>query len=63
MLTAGPQRSVAVTWRLSGLARSLVTLALTALVLAVITRRPEFAGIAAPALLLLTPRQPDMPAA
>jgi uncharacterized protein (DUF58 family) len=63
VLTAGPQRSVPVTWRLSGLARGLVTLALAALVLAVLTRRPEFAGIAAPPLLLLTPRLPNMPAA
>ncbi|MGN6790864.1 MAG: DUF58 domain-containing protein [Streptosporangiaceae bacterium] len=63
MLTAGPQRTVPVRWRLSGLARGLVTLALGALVLAVITRRAEFAGIAAPALLLLTPRHASRPAA
>ena len=56
MLTAGPQRSVAVTWRLSSLARRLATLALAGLFLAVITRRAEFAGLAAPALLLLVPR-------
>ena len=56
MLTAGPQRSVAVTWRLSSLARRLATLALAGLYLAVITRRAEFAGLAAPALLLLVPR-------
>jgi uncharacterized protein (DUF58 family) len=62
VLTAGPQRAVAVTWRLSGLGRSLVTLALTALLLAVITRRAEFAGLAAPALLVLIPRRPAMPA-
>ncbi len=63
MLTAGPERTIPVTWRLSGLARGLVTLALTALILAVITRRSEFAGLAAPALLLLTPRQSHRPAA
>lgn len=61
MLTAGPRRSVPVRWRLSGHARRLVTLALAGLFLAVLTRRPEFAGLAAPALLLLTPRQPDRP--
>jgi uncharacterized protein (DUF58 family) len=61
VLTAGTERAVTVTWRLSGLARGLVTLALAALALAVITRRPEFAGIAAPALLVLTPRQPSRP--
>jgi uncharacterized protein (DUF58 family) len=63
VLTAGPQRTVPVTWRLSSLARRLVTLALGALVLAVITRRPEFAGLAAPSLLLLVPRQSSRPAA
>jgi uncharacterized protein (DUF58 family) len=62
VLTAGPQRAVAVTWRLSGLGRSLVTLALAALVLAVITRRAEFAGVAAPALLVLVPRRSGRPA-
>ena len=56
MLTAGSQRTVAVVWRLSGLARGLITLALGGLLLAVITRRPEFAGVAAPAVLLLVPR-------
>ena len=62
MLTAGPQRRVAVTWRLSSLARRLATLALAGLFLAVITRRPEFAGLAAPALMLLIPRRPSRPA-
>ncbi len=62
MLTAGPQRSVAVTWRLSSLARRLATLALAGLFLAVITRRPEFAGLAAPALMLLVPRPSGRPA-
>jgi uncharacterized protein (DUF58 family) len=64
VLTAGPQRAVAVTWRLSRLGRNLVTLALAALVLAVITRRAEFAGVAAPALLVLVlvPRRASRPA-
>jgi uncharacterized protein (DUF58 family) len=55
VLTAGPTRELPVTWRLSGHARRLVTLAITALFIAVLTRRPEFAGLAAPALLLLVP--------
>ena len=51
MLTAGPQsRAARVTWQLSGHARRLVTLALAGLLIAVITRRAEFAGLAAPAL-------------
>ncbi|HEX9066018.1 MAG TPA: DUF58 domain-containing protein [Streptosporangiaceae bacterium] len=60
MLTAGPSRPAGVDWHLSGLARNLVTLGLAALFLAVVTRRPEFAGLAAPALLVLLrrPRQP-----
>jgi len=40
-------------WRLSRHSRRLLTLALAGLLFAVITRRPEFAGLAAPALLLL----------
>ena len=43
-------------------ARRLITLALAGLVIAVITRRPEFAGVAAPAVLLLAVRRPDRPA-
>jgi uncharacterized protein (DUF58 family) len=62
VLTAGPQRTVTVAWRLSRHARRLVTLALAALFLAVLTRRAEFAGLAAPALLLLVPRSPGPPA-
>jgi uncharacterized protein (DUF58 family) len=61
VLTAGPERTVTVTWRLSGHARRLVTLALAALFLAVLTRRAEFAGLAAPALLLLVPRRSGLP--
>jgi uncharacterized protein (DUF58 family) len=40
-------------WGLSAHARRLLTLALAGLVIAVATGRPEFAGLAAPALLLL----------
>ena len=61
MLTAGPERTVTVTWRLSGHARRLSTLALAALFLAVATKRAEFAGLAAPALLLLIPRRSALP--
>ena len=42
-----PRREVR--WRLSRHARRLLTLALAALLLAVLTRRPELAGLAAPA--------------
>ncbi len=44
---------VAVIWRPSRHARRLLTLAAAGLVLAVITRRPELAGLAGPPLLLL----------
>jgi uncharacterized protein (DUF58 family) len=40
-------------WGLSAHARRLLTLALAGLIIAVLTRRAEFAGLAAPALLLL----------
>jgi uncharacterized protein (DUF58 family) len=40
-------------WRSSRHARRLLTLGLTGLFVAVLARRPEFAGLAAPALLLL----------
>jgi uncharacterized protein (DUF58 family) len=46
-------RACPVTWGLSAHARRLLTLALAGLVIAVITGRPEFAGVAAPAILLL----------
>lgn len=39
----------------------LATLAVTALVIAIITGRPEFAGVAAPAVLLLAVRRPARP--
>jgi uncharacterized protein (DUF58 family) len=50
---AGPNPGPAIDWHLSRHARRLLTLALAALFVAVITRRPEFAGVAAPALLIL----------
>jgi len=40
-------------WRSSRHARRLLTLGLAALFIATVARRPEFAGLAAPALLLL----------
>ena len=49
-------------WGLSAHARRLLTLALAGLVLAVATGRPEFAGLAAPALLLLTTIRRNRPA-
>jgi uncharacterized protein (DUF58 family) len=49
-------------WSLSAHAQRLITLALTGLVIAVITRRPEFVGVAAPAVLLLAVRRPARPA-
>jgi len=42
-----------VRWRLSRHARRLLTLALAAVIAALVQRRPEFLGLAAPALLLL----------
>jgi uncharacterized protein (DUF58 family) len=50
-------RQFAVRWGLSAHARRLLTLALAGLLLAVATGRPEFAGLAAPALLLATIRR------
>jgi uncharacterized protein (DUF58 family) len=53
-----------VDWHLSRHARRLLTLALAGLVAALITRRPEFAGLAAPSLVLLagarTPRSSSL---
>lgn len=46
-------RQLTVQWSLSAHARRLLVLALTGIILAVITGRPEFAGLAAPALVLL----------
>ncbi len=56
MLSPGRQR-LPITWQLSGHARRLLTLAIAGLTAAVIFRRPEFAGLAAPALLVLIGRQ------
>jgi uncharacterized protein (DUF58 family) len=44
---------IAVSWRLSRHARRLLTLGLAAVFAATVARRPEFAGVAAPALLVL----------
>jgi uncharacterized protein (DUF58 family) len=46
-------REVPVRWRLSRHSRRLLTLAIAGLLLAVLNRRPELVGVAAPALLLL----------
>jgi uncharacterized protein (DUF58 family) len=51
-----------VDWRLSRHARRLLTLALAGLLFAMITRRPEFVGLAAPALLLLAGARTPRPA-
>jgi uncharacterized protein (DUF58 family) len=60
---SGAQRAQQVrpVWSLSAHAQRLITLALAGLIIAVITRRPEFAGVAAPAVLLLAARWPDRP--
>ncbi len=55
-------RRQAVRWGLSAHARRLLTLALAGLVLAVVTGRPEFAGLAAPAVLLLATIRRNGPA-
>jgi uncharacterized protein (DUF58 family) len=53
MTTPASEREVTLSWSLSGHARRLVTLALAGLAIAVVSRRPEFAAAAAPALVLL----------
>jgi uncharacterized protein (DUF58 family) len=55
-------REYRVSWSLSGHARRLLTLALAGLVIAALTGRPEFAGLAAPAVLLLATWRPGRPA-
>jgi len=55
-------RQLAVRWDLSPHARRLLTLALAGLVMAVATGRPEFAGLAAPPLLLLATIRANRPA-
>jgi hypothetical protein len=62
---AGPDHESTVTaplqWTLSRHARRLLTLAVAGLGIALVTRRPEFAGAAAPALLLLSAWRPGRP--
>ena len=58
MIPNGPRSTAVGTqlelrWRSSRHARRLLTLGLAGLFIAVLARRPEFAGLAAPALLLL----------
>jgi uncharacterized protein (DUF58 family) len=60
VLSPGRQR-LPITWQLSGHARRLFTLAIAGLLIAVISRRAEFAGLAAPALLLLAGRRSSRP--
>ncbi|HEY3905930.1 MAG TPA: DUF58 domain-containing protein [Streptosporangiaceae bacterium] len=62
MLTVGDSRDRPVTWQLTGHARRLLTLAIAGLVITVISRRAEFAGLAAPALLMLAGRHGRRPA-
>jgi uncharacterized protein (DUF58 family) len=57
----GEPAEVAVTWTLSRHVRRLLTLAAAGLLVAVLTRRPEFAGLAAPAVLLLGAARPARP--
>jgi uncharacterized protein (DUF58 family) len=57
----GAAREVRLRWFLSAHAMRLITLALAALITAIVTRRPEFAGVAAPAVLLLAARRADRP--
>jgi uncharacterized protein (DUF58 family) len=59
---SGDLRRVPVRWDVSPHARRLLTLALAGLIIAIITRRPEFAGLAAPAVLLLATWRTDRPA-
>lgn len=54
-------RQVRPQWSRSAHARRLATLAAAGLIIAVITRRPEFAGVAAPAVLLLAVRRTRPP--
>src|SRR5215470_7580517 len=59
--TGAPAREVRPRWWVSAHALRLTTLALAALIIALVTRRPEFAGVAAPAVLLLAARRPERP--
>jgi uncharacterized protein (DUF58 family) len=58
---AGRARQVRLDWSPSAHAQRLVTLALAGLIIAIVTRRPEFAGVAAPAVLLLAARRGARP--
>ena len=49
----GPGTELELAWRSSRHARRLLTLGLFGVFIATLARRPEFAGLAAPALLLL----------
>jgi uncharacterized protein (DUF58 family) len=60
--TTSPPLDAEVRWTLSRHARRLLTLAAAGLFVAVLTRRAEFAGLAAPALLLLGAGRPSRPA-
>jgi uncharacterized protein (DUF58 family) len=62
VLNVGERRERPVTWQLTGHARRLLTLAIAGLVITVVSRRAEFAGLAAPALLLLAGRHGTQPA-
>src|SRR5258705_7133552 len=53
--------TVPLRWDLSRHARRLLTLAVAGLGIALVTRRPEFAGAAAPAVLLLAAWRPGRP--
>ena len=55
-------RQLPLRWGLSAHARRLVTVALAGLIIAVVTRRAEFAGLSAPALLMLATWRADKPA-
>ena len=61
-VTPGRTERAEVRWRPSRHARRLLTLALAGLLAATVTRRPELAGLAAPALLLLGMARPSRPA-
>src|SRR5258708_24006462 len=56
-----PMVTVPLRWDLSRHARRLLTLAVAGLGIALVTRRPEFAGAAAPAVLLLAAWRPGRP--
>jgi uncharacterized protein (DUF58 family) len=61
-MSSSAAQEVEVRWRPSRHARRLLTLALAGLLAATLDRRPEFAGLAAPALLLLGAARPGRPA-